>query len=97
MFFFAMHAAREEARHALASSEPKPMSLSSVSGVFENLRIVMHEPRSASGRMTALTREPSLQARVDERRRLVDAAAERRDDALDDGAHALVVGEARVR
>ena len=39
---------------------PKPTSFSSVSGVFENLRIVMHEPRSASGRMTAFTREPSL-------------------------------------
>ena len=34
--------------------------------------------------MTALTREPSGEPRVDHRRRLVDAPAERRDDALDD-------------
>jgi hypothetical protein len=39
---------------------PKSMSLSTVSGVFENLRMVMHEPRRAMGRITALTREPSL-------------------------------------
>ena len=34
--------------------------------------------------MMALTREPSGQARVDHRARLVDAAADRADDALDD-------------
>ena len=38
-----------------------------------------------------------LEARVDERSRLVDAPSERRDDALDDRAHALVVREAKRR
>ena len=59
MFRFA---STERTRKRLMRSviAPKPTSFSSVRGVRENLRIVMHEPRSAMGRMTAFTREPSF-------------------------------------
>ena len=75
---------------------PKPTSFSSVSG---DLRELADRDARAAERDRpddGVDARAVLEARVDERRRLVDAATERRDDALDDGAHALVVGEARV-
>ena len=47
-------------------------------------RIETAGPSSASGGMIALTREPSGEARVHHRAALVDAPADRADDALDD-------------
>ncbi len=46
--------------------------------------------------MMALTREPSCKARVDHRARLVDAAAHRADDALDDAQQVRVVLEDEI-
>ena len=56
-------------------------------------RIDSAGPSSASGGMMAFTREPSGQARVHHRARLVDAAADRADDALDDLHQVRVVLE----
>ena len=63
----------------------------------ENLRIVRSGPESESGEMIALTREPSGQARVDHRRRLVDPPADLRDHPIDDPAEVRVVAEANRR
>ena len=46
--------------------------------------------------MTAQTREPSIEARIDDGRRIVDAAAHVRDDAVDDHAQVRLVAEADV-
>ncbi len=61
-----------------------------------NFRTVMTGPTSDSGSMTAFTREPSGQARVDARARLVDAPAERGDDPVDDPQDVLVAQEHAV-
>ena len=58
-----------------------------------NRRIDSTGPSSASGGMMALTREPSCEPRVDHRARLVDAAAHRADDALDDAQQVRIVLE----
>ena len=52
---------------------------------------------SASGGMIALTRLAVGQAGVDHRRCLVDAAADLRDDAVDDAQHVRLVEERRLR
>jgi hypothetical protein len=59
MFFLAM-TARVRKRAICSVMAPNSMMFCSVSGVFENLRMVMHAPLSASGRITAFTREPSF-------------------------------------
>jgi hypothetical protein len=59
MFFFAM-TLRVRNFPICGVSAPKEISFSRSSGERENFRIVIAEPRSARGRMTALTREPSL-------------------------------------
>ena len=59
-------------------------------------RIVMLEPLSESGSMIALTREPSGRARIDHRRRFVDAPSERRDDPFDNGAQMTLVLEGSI-
>ena len=51
---------------------------------------------SESGGITAQTREPSVEARVHDGRGIVDAAADGRDDALDDHADVGLVLEADV-
>ena len=56
----------------------------------ENLRIVRHGPVERERRDDGVDARAVLEARVDHRRRLVDAAAERRDDALDGGAQRVL-------
>ena len=63
---------------------------------FENLRIEIEGPSIASGGMMMLTRLPSGEAGVDERRRLVDAAADPGDDLGRDVHHVVVVAEAHA-
>ena len=59
-------------------------------------RMERQGPSSASGGMMALTREPSGQAGVDDGLRFVDAAADLRDDLLDDVQQVRVVLEAHL-
>src|SRR5262245_30316875 len=73
--------------------DPKLIRSSIVYGSRENFRIVRVGPRSARGGMIALTRG---QSGVHHRRRLVDPAADRRDDLVDD-AHQVRVVEERGR
>ena len=75
---------------------PKRIRSSTVKGEAANLRMVMTGPTRLSGGMMALTREPSIEARVDHRARLVDAPADGRDDAVDDAHHVVVVLERDV-
>ena len=58
-----------------------------------NLRIVSAGPVQRQRRDDGVDARAVLQARVDHRRRLVDAAAERRDDALDHAQHRAFAGE----
>ena len=58
MFFFAM-TARSRNFAMRGVSEPRRMKSSTIRRRFGKRRIVMQLPRSASGRMMALTREPS--------------------------------------
>ena len=62
-----------------------------------NFRIVRSGPESDSGAMIAFTRDPVGEARVDHRRRLVDAAADLRHDLVDDAAQVRLVREADGR
>ena len=63
----------------------------------ENLRIVRSGPESESGRDDRVDARPVRQARVDHRRRLVDAAPDLGDHAVDDAAQVRVVAEAHGR
>ena len=90
-----MHACRNSNISGVAV--PNRIRSSTVYGVCENLRTVMTGPTSDSGSMMALTREPSGQAGVDARARLVDPPAERGDDPLDDAQDVLVVEEDACR
>ena len=76
---------------------PKPIRSLIVYGSRANFRIVSVGPRSASGGMIAFTRLPSGQACVDHRRGLVDAAADLRDDLVDDPQQVRVVDERGLR
>ena len=82
------HARRKSNMSAVAV--PNRMRSSTVNGEAENFRIVMTGPTRDSGGMMALTREPSVRRASTIGRRLVDAAADRGDDPVDD-AHDVVV------
>ena len=58
--------------------------------------MVMTGPTRLIGGMTTLTREPSTRRASTIGDRLVDAAADRRDDAIDDAHHVLIVLESHV-
>ena len=73
---------------------PKPTRSLTVYGFAENFRTVMTGPVSESGGMIAFT---VGQASVDLGARLVDAAAHRGDDPIDDVHDVLVVPEGDVR
>ena len=75
---------------------PNPIRSSTVIGRAGNFRTVMTGPTSDSGSMTALTREPSGRRASTRGLDLVDAAAERGDDPVDDPQDVLVVEEVRV-
>ena len=75
---------------------PKRTRSSIVNGVAENFRMVMHRPDQRQRRDDGVHAGAIGQAGVDHRARLVDAAADRRDDALDDLHHVLVVLERHV-
>ena len=68
-----------------------------MNGEAENFRIVITGPTSDSGGMIALTREPSVRRASTIGRRLVDAAADRGDDPVDDPHDVVVVLEDDVR
>ena len=76
--------------------EPKRIRSSTRSFSLENLRMVIVGPTSEMGGMTTLTREPSGRRASTIGRGLVDVAAERRDDAVDDAPHVVVVVELDV-
>ena len=86
----------QEVEHLGRRAVPKRIRSSVVSGVVENFRMVSTGPTSEIGGMTTLTREPSARRASTIGRGLVDAAAERRDDAVDDAHHVLVVLERDV-
>ena len=73
---------------------PKRIRSSVVSGVAANLRMVSDRADQADRRDDGVDARAVDQAGVDHRARLVDAPAERRDDAIDDAHHVLVVLEA---
>ncbi len=60
MMFLRAFTLRQRKRAIRSSKLPKPSSRAMVMRSLGNLRIVMQVPRIASGRMMALTREPSL-------------------------------------
>ena len=76
--------------------EPNPIRSGMPSSFFENLRMVIAGPLQRQRRDDRVDAAAVLQARVDHRHLLVDAPAERRDDALDDAAQLLVAEEADV-
>ncbi len=76
---------------------PKRIRSSTVNGEAANFRIVMTGPTSESGGMIALTREPSVRRASTIGLRLVDAAADRGDDPIDDPHDMVVVLEDDVR
>jgi len=65
---------------------PYSISFSTVSGVRANLRMVIVEPRRRDRLDDGVHARAVLEARVDERRRLVDPPPQRRHDSLDDRA-----------
>ena len=79
-------------RKSTDSSESEPMLImSSIERRRRlNFRIVRSGPESESGAMIAFTRDPS-EARVDHRRRLVDASPDLRHDLVDDAAQVRLV------
>ena len=76
---------------------PNRTRSSIVNGEAENFRIVMTGPTSDRGGMIALTREPSVRRASTIGARLVDAAADRGDDPVDDPHDVVVVLEDDVR
>ena len=76
---------------------PNRMRSSVVNGLAANFRMVMTGPTSDSGGMMALTREPSGRRASTIGERLVDAAADRGDDPVDDAHDVVVVLEDDVR
>ncbi len=73
--------------------EPNLVSCSSVSFSLVNLRMVSAGPSIESGGTITLTREPSGEAGVADRRRFVDAAADLAHDALADIEQLLIVAK----
>ena len=86
-------------RNSTDCSESEPMLImSSIERRRRlNFRIVRSGPESDSGAMIALTRDAVGEARVDHRRRLVDAPADLRHDLVDDAAQVRLVREADGR
>ena len=79
-----------------ASSEPKPMQVVDAELASRELADGEARARERQRRDDGVDARAVLEARVDHRRRLVDAAAERRDDALDGRAQRVLRGEARA-
>ena len=73
------------------------MRSSVVNGLAANFRMVMTGPTSDSGGNDRVDAGAVGQAGVDHRRRLVDAAADRGDDPVDDAHDVVVVLEDHVR
>ena len=74
-------------------SAPLAIRRSIVSGSRENLRIESSGPSSAQGGMIALMREPSARRASTQGCELVDPAADRGDDAVDDAQQMALVLE----
>ena len=71
-------------------------SLLRLNGFLENLRIDTSGPSTPIGRTATLTREPSSRRASHMRMRFIDAAADRRDDLVDDAQQMLLVLEAHA-
>ena len=96
MFSLPLHARREELRRARAVSVPNVIRSLIVYGSRENFRIVSVGAVQRERRDDRVDAAAVGQARVDHRRRLVDAPADLRDDLVDDAHHVRVVDEADV-
>ncbi len=92
MFSFAFTQAARKARQS-GESVPSAMRSLALSGDVPKRRMERTGPSIASGGMMAFTRDPSGKPGVDHGRRLVDAAADPGDDAVDDAQQVIVVGE----
>ena len=90
------HRAREKARHA---GVERPVRDEVLHRERRRGKLANRDARAADGERPddRVDARAVLEARVDERRRLVDPPPEGRHDTLDDGSHALVVGEAGAR
>ena len=93
---------RRASTHALRKSNisgvavPKRMRSSTVNGDAANFRTVMTGPDQADGRDDGVDARAVHEAGVDHRAGLIDAAADGRDDAVDDAHHVVVVLERDV-
>ena len=90
------HERPQQLRRRRRRSSPCATSCSSVNSRGKR-RMVIVGPCSASGGMITLTRSPRGQPRVDHRARLVDAAVDLRDDAVDRLVELRLVAEGDVR